>query len=193
MKTTAIHLASLLLLGMLLPVCRAQDKPKQEDKPRSEAQTTPLKATIVFTEYEGEKKIKSLPYTLYINALDASELRGPMTKLRVGSKVPVYIGKDQIQYYDVGTNIDARAAHTPEGHFLLGLGLERSWVEGNVAVPTAKTDSGQMNDFSNPVIRQFRSDLDMKLREGQVMESTMATDPLSGKVLKVEVSLSIVK
>ncbi len=193
MKTTATHLLSLLLLGMLLPVCRGQDKPKPEEKPKSEAQTTPLKATIVFAEYEGEKKIKSLPYTLYINAPDASELRGPVTKLRVGSKVPVYTGKDQIQYYDVGTNIDARAAHTPEGRFLLGLGLERSWVEGNVAVSVTKAVPGQVNDFSNPVIRQFRSDLEMNLREGQITESTMATDPLSGKVMKVEVSLSAVK
>ena len=197
MKTIATHLVSLLLLGMLVPVCRAQDKPKQEDKPRSEAQTTPLKATIVFTEYEGDKKIKSLPYTLYINAPDASELRGPVTKLRVGSRVPIYSGKDQFTYLDVGTNIDARAAHTPEGHFLLGLGLERSWVEGDVAISVMKSESTQpeaaTSHFREPVVRQFRSDLDMKLREGQVTESTMATDPLSGKVLKVEVSLSVVK
>ena len=198
MKTTATHLVSLVLLGLLLPVCRAQDKPKQEDKPRSEAQSTPLKATIVFTEYEGEKKIKSLPYTFYINAPYGSELRGPtMTRLRVGSRVPVYTGKDQFSYFDVGTNIDARAVHMPESIFLVGLSLERSWVEGDVAVPVMKSESSQpeaaAGHFREPVVRQFRSDLEMKLRDGQVMESTMATDPLSGKVLKVEVSLSVVK
>lgn len=197
MKLNPIHVGSLLLLSMFLPVCRAQDKPKPEDKPKSEVQTTPIKVLIVFNEYDGDKKIKSLPYTLYVNAPDASDWRGPATKLRVGSRVPVYTGKDQFSYFDVGTNIDARAVHTPEGRFLLGLGLERSWVEGDVAIPVTKSDPAQpeaaAGHFREPVVRQFRSDLELKLREGQVMESTMATDPLSGKVMKVEVSLSIVK
>ena len=52
MKTSAIHVASVLLLGMLLPVCRAQDKPKPEEKPKGEVSTTPVKALIVFTEYK---------------------------------------------------------------------------------------------------------------------------------------------
>ena len=47
--------------------------------------------------------------------------------------------------------------------------------------------------FRQPVVRQFKSELDLKIREGQVLESTMATDPVSGKVLKVEVSISVVK
>ena len=75
MKTTTIHVASLLLLGMLSPLGRAQDKPKAEEKPKSEAQSTPAKALIVFTEYDGDKKVKSLPYTLYINAPDEPELK----------------------------------------------------------------------------------------------------------------------
>lgn len=197
MKLNPIHVALLLLLGMIAPVSQAQDKAKPEEKPKSEALTTPVKVTIVFTEYDGDKKIKSLPYTLYINALDAPEWKGPATKLRVGSRVPIYTGKDQFSYFDVGTNIDARAVHTPEGRFLLGLGLERSWVEGDVAIPMAKSDPAQQEasagHFREPIVRQFRSDLEMKLREGQIVESTMATDPLSGKVLKVEVTVSAVK
>ncbi len=188
MKLSPMQAVSLLLLGLFLPVCQAQEKPKAEERPKSEVQTTPVKALIVFTEYEGDKKIKSLPYTLYINAPDASDWRGPATKLRVGSRVPVYTGKDQLTYMDVGTNIDARAVHTPEGRFLLGLSLERSWVEEHIGIRAAADQ-----DFREPVVRQFRSDLELKLHEGQVIESTMATDPLSGKIMKVEVSLSIVK
>ena len=99
-------------------------------------------------------------------------------------------------YLEVGTNIDARAAHTPEGHFLLYLNLERSWAEGYTLVPVQRPPE-QMDphagSFQEPIIRNFRSELDLKLREGQVMESTMATDPISGKVMKVEISLSVVK
>lgn len=198
MKLRPIHVASLLLLGTLSPVCRSQDKPKAEDRPKAEAQTTPVKVTVVFTEFDGDKKIKSLPYTVYINAPDASELKQQWVKMRVGSRVPVYTGGStgNMTYLDVGTNIDARAAHTPEGHFLLYLNLERSWAEGYTLVPVQRPPE-QMDphagSFQEPIIRNFRSELDLKLREGQTLESTMATDPISGKVMKVEVSLSAVK
>lgn len=200
MKLGPIHVASLLLLGMLSPICCGQDKPKAEEKPRAEAQTTPVKVTVVFAEYEGDKKTKSLPYTLYINAPDTD--RSALVKLRIGSRVPVATGSDKgnitFTYLDVGTNIDARAAHTPEGPFLLNLRLERSSLEGDVLVPLQKPPEQNVSDphagsFREPIVRQFTSELDLKLREGQVMESTMATDPISGKVLKVEVSLSVVK
>lgn len=199
MKLSRIHVASLLLLGMLSPVCRSQDKPKQEDKPKGEVSTTPVKVTIVFTEYDGDKKTKSLPYTVYINAPDAPELKSQWVKLRVGNRVPVYTGGSQgnMTYLDVGTSIDARAAHTPEGHFLLYLSLERSWPEGHTLIPVQKAAEQQSDSnggsFQEPIIRNFRSELDLKLREGQTLETIMATDPISGKVMKVEVSLSAVK
>src|SRR2546426_9544045 len=110
MKTSAIHVASVLLLGMLLPVCRAQDKPKPEEKPKGEVSTTPVKALIVFTEYDGDRKIKSLPYTLYINAPDASDWRGPGTKLRRRNRAAGYHGEGPLRYFDGGTNIYPRGA-----------------------------------------------------------------------------------
>ena len=201
MKANAISVTSLLLFGMLSPISLAQEKTKSEEKPKSEVPTTPVKAQIVFTEYDGDKKVKSLPYTLYINAADAPELRPGWVRLRMGSRVPIYRGgnTENMTYLDVGTNIDARAAHTPEGHFLVYLKLERSWVEGDVLVPMQKPPEQNVpadphaGSFREPIVRQFTSELDLRLREGQTMESTMATDPLSGRVFKVEVSLSAVK
>lgn len=202
MKASLVRVVSILLLGlaMLLPIVRGQEKPKAEDKPKAEAPTTPVKVTIVFTEYEGDKKTKSLPYTVYINAPDAAELKPQSVKLRVGNRVPVYTGGStgNMTYLDVGTNIDARAAHTPEGHFLLYLNLERSWVEGDVLVPVQKPPETTVPDphagsFHEPIIRNFRSELDLKLHEGQTLETTMATDPVTGKVMKVDVTLSSIK
>ena len=197
MRVRAIRTAAFLMLALLSPVGWAQDKPKPEEKQKSETQTTPIKALIVFAEYDGDKKIKSLPYTIYINAPVSTELMPGWAKLRIGNRVPVYTGKEQFSYFDVGTNIDARAAHTPEGPFRVYLKLERSSVEGEVLVPMQKPPeaSGDQGagSFRQPVVRQFVSELDLKIREGQVLESTMATDPVSGKVLRVEVSISIVK
>jgi len=190
----------LLLFGVLSPYCLAQDKQKAEDSQKTEARTTPVKLQIVFTEFEGDKKVKSLPYTLYINAPDAPEWKSSsFVKLRVGSRVPVYTGgtTGNMTYLDVGTNLDARAAYPSDGHLLLQMKIERSWVEGGVSVPVAKSDGSaseaSSGHFQEPVIRQFVSEFDLKLREGQSVESTMATDPTSGKVLKVDVSFTIVK
>lgn len=189
-----------LLFGVLSLFCSAQDKPKAEDNPKAEAHSTPVKVQIIFTEFEGDKKVKSLPYVLYMNAADAPELKpGTWVKMRVGSRVPVYTGGStgSMTYLDVGTNIDARSAYTGEGRLLLYLNLERSWVEGDVVVPVAKSDGSALDTssghFREPIIRNFRSELDVKLREGQSSESTMATDPFSGKVLKVDVSFTIIK
>jgi hypothetical protein len=203
MKRLALYPNALLALALLGPPSFAQDKPKpnsQDDKPRAEAQaTTPVRVQVVFSEMEGSKVTKSLPYSMYINAINAPELRPGWAKLRIGSRVPVYTGPaaGTVNYFDVGTNIDARAANPGNGHFLLYLSLERSWVEGDVTVPVVKSDSSQagtaIGHFAEPVIRQFRQELDLKLREGQTIESTMATDPLSGKVLRVEITLTTVK
>jgi len=197
MRTGSVQIASLLLLGILSPTVLAQDKPKADDKTKVEVQTTPIKVQIVFTEFEGDKKIKSLPYVMYMNAPDSSELRAGWVKFRIGSRLPVYVGKNEMQYMDVGTNVDARSAYTGDGHVLLQMTLERSWVEGEVSVPMMRSDSSPSDPsgghFQEPIVRGFKSELDLKLREGQPVESNMATDPISGKVLKVEISFAVVK
>jgi hypothetical protein len=99
-----------------------------------------------------------------------------------------------MQYVDVGTNIDCQASRTKENKFDIRLNLERSWVEGNVAVAIDPGASPQSSvQFPEPILRQFKSELSLTLRDGQTVESSFATDPLSGKVFKVEVSLNIVK
>jgi|SRR5580692_1314407 hypothetical protein len=197
MKTRSIQVASLLLAGILSPIVLAQDKPKPADTPKAEVETTPIKVQIVFAEFEGDKKTKSLPYVMYMNSPDSNELKTGWVKFRIGSRIPVYVGKDQMQYMDIGTNVDARSAYMADGHVLLQLTLERSWVEGEVSVPVTKSEPSSTDTagghFQEPIVRGFKSELDLKLREGQPVESTMATDPISGKVMKVEVSFSLAK
>jgi hypothetical protein len=197
MRIRSVQAASLLLLGMLSPIVLAQDKPKSEDKGKAEVQSTSVKLQIVFAEFDADKKVKSLPYVMYMNAPDGADLKPGWDKLRIGSRIPVYTGNNQMQYLDVGTNIDARSAYGGDGHLLLQLDLERSWVEGDVSVPITKADAGSSDassgHFREPIIRSVRSELYLKLREGQPVESTVATDPISGKVVKIEISFTIVK
>jgi len=190
MGKTANAAVLLAAMAMGTPWVSAQEKPKSEDAAIDARQTdtTELKISVTFTEFEGDKKVKSLPYTLVVVADGKSVMK-------MGSRVPVYTGKEHgMQYLDVGSNIDCQASSTKDNKFDLRLSLERSWVEGNVPVAIDSGASPQSSgQFSEPIVRQFRSELSLKLRDGQTVESSFATDPLSGKVFRVEVSLNILK
>ena len=193
MKCTRRALALLLLLTGVLGPLSAQDKPKTDAK----APKTTLKLQITIAEQEGDKKVVILPYTLFLEAGDSGP-SSPWAKLRMGSRVPVYVGKDNgMQYIDVGTNVDCRATSVEEGRFEVTLDLERSWVEGEVSVPVEKA-SGQsaevpVGQFREPVIRQFKSEQVVRMRDGQTFQSPVAADPLTGKSLSVTVTMNIVK
>ncbi|HEV2103073.1 MAG TPA: hypothetical protein VGR58_09875 [Candidatus Acidoferrum sp.] len=47
--------------------------------------------------------------------------------------------------------------------------------------------------FREPVIRQFKTELAVTMKDGQTVQSTLATDPLSGKVLAINVTMNVVK
>jgi hypothetical protein len=165
----------------------------KEEKPKTEAsalstseKVTPLKIQFLLTEFDGTKKVKSLPYVSYVTA--SSEHAYEFTKIRVGTRVPVYTGKESgMQYIDVGTNIDCRARHGEGDAYRLALAIERSWVDG------ASDSSGTAGQLPEPIIRQFKSEMEITLRDGQTSEPTVATDSITGKVMKIEVSLSVLK
>src|SRR5690348_1660047 len=108
MRRTASAALLLMALSMGMPRVSAQDNPKGEDVAMlaRQTETTPLKVWVTFTEFEGDKKVKSLPYTLVVTA-------GGKSVVKMGSRVPVYTGKEHgMQYLDVGSNIDCQAART---------------------------------------------------------------------------------
>lgn len=193
MRKANFALAALLAFAIFTPCSPAQDKPRPDGK----TPVTTLKVQVTFAEQDGEKKLANLPYTFFLNAADTSP-SSPWTKVRMGSRVPVYAGKDGgMQYIDVGTNIDARGLATDEGRFSISLNLERSWVEGDVLVPTEKpagsTVDPNSGHFKEPIIRQFKTELTLTMRDGQTVQTTQATDPLSGRVLTITVTMNVVK
>ena len=199
MKAGRVAFAVLALMMLALTTFAQQKETKQDESaPARVEKHTAVKVTITFAEFEGEKKVKSLPYTLVLAAgekkSDAVDPFEGFSKLRMGSRVPVYTGKENgMQYLDVGSNIDCHASRLPDGSFDLRLSLDRSWIEGDVPVPVEKTQQSSSGQFPEPIIRQFRSDLALVLRDGQSVESTFGTDPLSGKVFKVDVTLNVIK
>ena len=184
---------------MFLPwAVRAQEKPAAETQSSQALESgIPIKLQVLLTEYDGTKKIASLPYTMSFTTTPESK-SGGSTQVRDGVRVPILTGsktgESSMQYIDVGTNIDARAAHIASELYSVELRIERSSLvvrtENNQAKEWAP---GDPSPGTQPLVRDFRHSFTMRLREGHGTEATVSTDPISGHVLKVEVLLSAVK
>lgn len=196
MILTRFALIALCGVSFLSPRQYAQDTPKPEKKSPSST----LKVQVTFTEYEGEKKLTNLPYIFFVQAGDGGP-HSPWTKVRMGNRVPLATGleggKISYQYYDVGTNIDARGILDDDDRLDLSLNLERSWVEGEVQFSGEKTltNSSGTNpeQVREPVIRQFKTELTMPMKDGQTIQTTQAADPVSGRILTITVTMNVVK
>src|SRR5437764_9944855 len=191
MKTTKILAASLVAALMLPIALRAQDKP--QPKP-----LIPLRVQLVFSEYEGDKKIATLPYTIAVNANEREPLGiyGKQTSLRMGIQVPIGTGKNgEINYQNVGTDINCWANSIEDGSFKVSLSATRS----SLYTPSSDSERksvgyvGAVEARGEPMIRRFNASFNLLLRDGQTLENTMATDPVTGHLWKIAVTLRAVK
>lgn len=197
MKTTRMLSAWVAALVLGAGGLRAQEKHP----------TIPVKLTVVFSEYDGSKKISSLPYVIQLSAGE----HGNSGSLRMGLRVPVRQGHEtrgepaQIaevtEYQDVGTSIDCNV--TPqEDQYAVWLSAERSSVyepraqekpaglAGNSA-PNVYVISRSSGD--KPIFSAFRTREQWLMRDDQTVEAIAATDPITGRVTKMDVTLNVSK
>lgn len=168
----------------------AAPKPAQAPRPRY----TPLKVQLVVARYLGEKKVSSLPYLLSVTADDQVT-----TNLRMGVDVPVSTSVfssgeskstpvQSYSYRNVGTSIDCNAMSI-DASYKVTITLSDSAIQFDPKQePGAKT---RLADA--PAFRTFTSKFSILLRDGQTTQYTAATDPISGEVLRVDVTLNVVK
>ncbi len=201
---------SLVVLAVTVALAaplRAQDSSKPEGaKPAEAATPRPrkvpglLRVQITIARYQGEQRIASVPYTVLLTT-DEKRVR-----LRMGVEVPISVtsftksddGKSgpvtSFQYKNVGTNIDCSAEdRSGDGIFQLGLSVESSSI---YTATEARTTSG-LNETGlvpdRPLFRTFNVSLNPTLRDGQTIQTVASTDPVSGEVVKIDVTLNVVK
>ncbi len=183
----------LILTSLLVPASIVADAGEPQSPPPGD---TPLKVQIVVSRFQGEKKISSIPYTLAVVGGAKSEA----TRLRMGVDVPVpqnvVVGegsalKSSYTYRSVGTSIDCSARPQSDGVFLVDLAVS----DTAVFMPDAKADSATPTSrvAGVPAFRTFTSNFNLLLRDGQVAQHTAATDPVSGEVLRIDVTLTVIK
>ena len=166
---------------------RAQAPPAAQTSP-----DTPLQVQVVVSRYQGDKKVSSLPYTLSVNPDNRK------TSLRMGAEVPVATtvvgaaarGEKPAQpissysYRSIGTNIDCTANVAPSNQYRLSLDVEDSSVY---------PDDQPRAPKGVPMFRSFKLSNTLLLRDGQSSQLTSAADKVTGEILKVDVTLTVVK
>jgi hypothetical protein len=190
-----VALVALFALALIsAPPSHAQEPP---EKSAPQKKLTPLKVQVVISEFDGEKKIGSIPYTFYVNASDPPN--GQRTSVRLGLRVPIHTGGEssstQVIYQDVGTNLDCSAHSLPDGAFDLDLSVERSsaYLTNGEDKSHEQQMAGMSVSSTQPVIAQFRTGTHVVIKDGQTVQSNLAADPVDGHVLKVDVTITVVK
>jgi hypothetical protein len=179
---TRYVVSALMLVALGAPV-RAQDR-------AAPTAVTPLKVQVVLSRYDGDKKLASMPYTLLVNAGD----RENRVTLRMGVALPITgVGKDgpTTTVHDIGTNMDCSATPAEDGRFRISLAVNHSSVYENdqkrlEAVVPRPGDTAQL-------IRSFTSSFAMLLKDRETGQSIAATDPVTGEVMKIDVTITVVK
>lgn len=186
----------------------AQEEPKPEATKAPEAVTprpprktpTLLRVQIAIARYQGERKVASVPYTVLATT------DGKRVSLRMGVEVPIAqttftvtgepksVPVQSFQYKNVGTNIDCRVEdRAGDGLFQLMLGVESSsiYTTSEGRTPGGLVEMGLVPD--RPLFRSFKIDLTPILRDGQTVQTVASTDPVTGEVVKIDVTLNVVK
>lgn len=189
-----------VMVGLLTPLPAAAQQVVTPIAPRPEAerpeyQVIPLDIHVVISRVQDTKKISSVPYSLAVNA----SLDRPPSQLRMGASIPVSSNPPAgsagaavaptttIRYNDIGTNLDCQAQPLEDGRFDVRLTVEDTSVYSNTqdrSLPTV----GDM-----PVFRTFRVSNTLVLRDGQTRQFTAATDRVSGEIVRIDVTLRVVK
>ena len=183
MQTRKLTLGLIAALLVIPAIGAAEEKAPPPD--------VPLRITVLFNEYDGSRKIASLPYVMPCKASTHGT-----SQLKMGYRVPYKSKQDEIQYQDVGTRIDCGAAPPDErGGFMVHLAVSHITVysppHGSDRAAEWHPDDPLSND---PVFGEIAANKsDLLVHDGQTVEATVATDPVNGHVWKVEVTLNVVK
>jgi hypothetical protein len=191
-QTFPVLVLALVLCAPAGPAA-AQEAGSSQKPSAEKPEMIPLKLDLVISRHNGDKKISSLPYSMWVTANAPSGAR-----VRMGVQVPIVqtvfgadskekggttsVPQQSYTYRNIGTNIDASAMSAPGGRYRVSITLEESGLH-------EKTNAA----IDAPLIRSFNSSFQLLLADKQTATFTSATDPATGETLRVEATLSVLK
>jgi hypothetical protein len=167
---------TLALVAGLSGVVGAQQAEGTKEAPNLQPPAA-AKIDILLTRSNGNKTLSSLPYS--INGAE-----GQQTHLRLGSQVPIPHAAGS-SYQNVGSSIDCLFTALNDGRYRLSLTLD---------------DSSLPEGFGNaigvsgpPVLRSYRIQTLLVLRNGETTTFNVATDKVTGDTIRAQVTMTALK
>jgi hypothetical protein len=155
----------------------------------------PLKVQVVLSRYEGERKVASLPYVLMMDGTGSGSLnmgvRVPVASTASGNSTMPLVGP--VTYQNVGTVITFRAAPREGDRFHLDLTVSESSVLPDRTAGAEGAPSGVPTQAGVPIFPTFTLTGALVLASGETAELGTATNPVTGQVTKVDVTLTVLK
>jgi hypothetical protein len=185
------RIACVVVCGLLVGVVPAMaQQPSTGTGPGSPT----FKVDVVFSRFQGTKRISTMPYALVVAS---SPARAQSTNLRVGVDAPTGRTESTTQngvtttspeYRYVGTNIDCwivdRTAPTYEVHLNLQDYSLASQANADTSTSSARFDLA---------IRNFSVSNTLGMRDGQTVEFSVGTDPVTGETIRASVTITALK
>jgi hypothetical protein len=223
MMKVRVLIASVVLGLSIAVLAAAQEKPKPEapaaaeaprngeaktDKPAPTAagpgrgvRPSQLRAQVVLTRYQGDKKVSSSPYSFLV-AVDVPLAQ--RARVKMGVEVPVTVAQlpaqegaksgplTSFQYRNVGTNLDCSAQFLGDGLYQLRLSVENSSVYLGPEGRAPAAGESPVNP-DRPLFRSFSVEMNPIMRDGETVQTVASTDPVTGEVVKIDLTVNVLK
>jgi hypothetical protein len=195
LEFASYRLAAIVMLTFVVPggtaVARTQEPPKPS--PAIE-----LKIDLVISRTQGDKKISSLPFTLFAASNDAGPRATVRASVRMGVDVPVGTTTStregtpsatttRPEYRQIGTQIDCSVTRMTDGRYSVALSIHDSAIFS----PAGQAD--QVLKLDPAAFKTFTINNTRIVALGRQEEFGRAADPITGEVVRVDAMVSLVK
>jgi len=197
---TVAALFGIVVVTVITAAAQGQSAPKPSP-------SVPLRMQLVISRWQGDKRIAATPYTFVVNATDPLSSPGQdWSRVRMGVEVPVTTAPppdskqnaapgqpSTVQYRPFGTSIDCIAQPLENGRFKVSITIDESTPYSDEDKSRFPSSTNESRGGMNPVFRSFRLVNVLMLKDGQSEQMSSAIDRFSGEVVKVDVTLSVIK
>ena len=194
--------ATIALVLALAPTPAASVEQSPGSQPAAKPLPASIKLDVTLSRLQGEKKVSSMPFTLWMLASGAN------VSLRMGVDVPVGNSlvtsgnenasgnrtttvsstTNRVEFRNVGTSIDCWVNSASDGRFTVDLRIQDS------SIFTTDADTRAPLKLADPMaFRSFTFSNQQLMRDGQTAQWTSAPDKFTGEVLRVDTTLTVLK
>ena len=157
-----------------------------------------LKIDLVISRTQGDKKLSSLPFTLFAASSEAGP-RSVSASVRMGVDVPVGTTTStregtpastttRPEYRQIGTQIDCNVTRMLDGRYSLALRINDSAI-----FSPASAQADQVLKLDPAAFKTFTINNTRIVSLGRQEEFGRAADPITGEVVRVDAMVSVVK